>query len=265
MQDAMFSGLFGALTTEHRMNSIANNLANVNTHGYKADKLAFKDNLAYYAHDEIREPILNLRDKPLFPEPKNMSRVRIAVSQIDFSQGAMHLTNNPLDVAINGENAFFKVQTPNGEFLTRNGHFALSADGTIMTPQGYTVMGEGGAITVPQGTRNINISADGQVEADNTVVGRIQVVSVDAPHNLEKKGYNLYKARENTRVTENNAFEGNRVRLEQGYMETANVEVVSEMVNMIETNRQFEAYQKVMQTADALDRAANDRIGKRLG
>ena len=265
MQDAMFSGLFGALTTEHRMNSIANTLANVNTHGYKADKLAFKDNLAYYAHDEIREPILNLRDKPLFPEPKNMSRVRIAVSQIDFTQGAMHLTNNNLDVAINGENAFFKVQTPNGEYLTRNGHFALSADGTLMTPQGYTVMGEGGGIIIPQGTRNISISGDGQVQADNTVVGRIQVVSVDKPHNLEKKGYNLYKARENTQVTESNAFADNRVRLEQGYMETANVEVVSEMVNMIETNRQFEAYQKVMQTADTLDRAANEKVGKRIG
>ena len=265
MQDAMFSGLFGALTTEHRMNSIANNLANVNTSGYKADKLAFKDTMAYYAHDEIREPILNLRDKSLFPEPKNLARSRIAVSQIDFTQGAMHLTNNALDVAINGENAFFRVETPNGEFLTRNGHFALSADGTLMTPQGYRVMGEGGGITVPQGTRHINISGDGQVEADNVVVGRIQLVSVDNPHNLEKMGYNLLKPRQNTTINEGNAYTETRARLEQGYMETANVEVVSEMVNMIETNRQFEAYQKVMQTADTLDRAANDRIGKRLG
>ena len=70
MQDAMFSGLFGALTTEHRMNFIANNLANVNTHGYKRDTLAFSDTMAYYAHDEIREPLMTVRSKPLFPEPK---------------------------------------------------------------------------------------------------------------------------------------------------------------------------------------------------
>ena len=67
MQDALFSGLFGALTTEHRMNFIANNLANVNTHGYKRDTLAFKDTMASYAHDEIREPLMNLRSDPLFP------------------------------------------------------------------------------------------------------------------------------------------------------------------------------------------------------
>ena len=96
-------------------------------------------------------------------------------------------------------------------------------------------------------------------------MGRIQLVSVDNPHNLEKMGYNLLKPRQNTTINEGNAYTETRARLEQGYMETANVEVVSEMVNMIETNRQFEAYQKVMQTADALDRAANDRIGKRLG
>ena len=92
MQDALFSGLFGALTTEHRMNFIANNLANVNTHGYKRDTLAFKDTMASYAHDEIREPLMNLRSDPLFPEPKNVARPRVAVSRIDFSQGSMQFT-----------------------------------------------------------------------------------------------------------------------------------------------------------------------------
>ncbi|MBQ7585427.1 MAG: flagellar hook basal-body protein, partial [Desulfovibrionaceae bacterium] len=180
MQDALFSGLFGALTTEHRLNYIANNLANVNTHGYKRDTLAFSDTMAYYAHDEIREPLMTLRSKSLFPEPKNLARSRIALSRVDFSQGSMKVTGDPLDLAIAGsENAFFKVETPNGQFLTRNGHFVMSSDGTIMTPQGYTLMGEGGAIQVPAGTRNVTISGDGQVHADQELIGRIQLFSVD--------------------------------------------------------------------------------------
>ena len=153
MQAGMYSGLFGALTTEHRMNFIANNLANVNTRGYKRDTLAFKDTMVTYAHDEIREPILNLRSKPLFPEPHNAARARIAVARTDFSQGSMQFTGNALDVAINGENAFFRVTTPNGAFLTRNGAFSLNADGVLMTPQGYTVQGLGGGnIVIPPGT-----------------------------------------------------------------------------------------------------------------
>ena len=264
MQDALFSGLFGALTTEHRLNYIANNLANVNTHGYKRDTLAFSDTMAYYAHDEIREPLMKVRSKSLFPEPKNLARSRIAVSNVDFSQGSMKVTGDPLDLAIAGsENAFFKVETPNGEFLTRNGHFVMSSDGTIMTPQGYTLLGDGGAIQVPQGTRTITISGDGQVHADATLIGRIQLFSVDNLKNMEKFGHNLFKPRDKVTVNEGNGYDEG-ARVEQGFVEAANVEVVTEMVNMIETNRQFEAYQKIMQTSDTIDKAACDRVGKRV-
>ncbi len=264
MQDALFSGLFGALTTEHRMNFIANNLANVNTEGYKRHTLAFKDTMAYYAHDEIREPLMNVRSKPLFPEPKNMARPRIAVSKIDYSQGSMEFTGNPLDICIGGENAFFRVATPNGEYLTRSGHFELSNDGTIMLPGGHPLQGIGGAIVIPPGTRNIVISGDGQVSADGAVIDQIALFSVDNPQNLEKMGHNLYKPRNNVTVTEGDAYLDG-ARLEQGFIEKANVEVVSEMVNMIEVQRQFEAYQKVMQTADTLDKAVNEKVGRRVG
>lgn len=262
MQQAMFSSLFGALTTEHRMNFIANNLANVNTTGYKKQTLAFKDTMASYAHDEIREPLMNLKSKPLFPEALNMARPRIAVSKIDFTQGTMEFTGNALDLSITGENAFFRIQTPTGPYLTRSGHFVLSNDGTIMSPNGHPLLGGGGNIVIPEGTRNIHITGDGQVIADGVAINNIELVSVDNPQNLEKMGYNLYKNRDNVDVAEGNAFaEG--ARIEQGFLEKANVEVVTEMVNMIEVNRQFEAYQKVMQTADALDRAANEKLGKR--
>ncbi|MBQ7457350.1 MAG: flagellar hook-basal body protein [Desulfovibrio sp.] len=264
MQDALFSGLFGALTTEHRMNYIANNLANVGTNGYKRNTLAFSDTMAYYAHDEIREPLMNLRSQSLFPEEKNMARPRIAKNKIDFAQGAMKVTGDPLDIAIAGENAFFRLETPHGTYLTRDGHFVLSSDGTIESPQGYPLQGDGGAIQVPPGTRTITISGDGQVLADGELVGRVSLVSVDNLEKLEKLGRNLYKAKENLEITEGDGY-ASGARLEQGFVEAANVEVVTEMVNMIEVNRQFEAYTKVMQTADTLDRAANEKVGKRVG
>lgn len=264
MQDAMFSGLFGALTTEHRMNFIANNLANVNTHGYKRHTLAFKDTMASYAHDEIREPLMHLRSKPLFPEAKNVARPRIAVSEVDFSQGTMEFTGNSLDLCIGGENAFFRVATPNGEFLTRNGHFVLSSDGRVVSPDGFALQTEGGDLVIPPGTRNIVITGDGQVAADDTPIGRIELVSVDNLQNLENSGHNLFRPRDGVNIAEENAY-ANGARVEQGFIEKANVEVVSEMVSMIEVNRQFEAYQKVMQTADTIDRAANEKLGRRVG
>lgn len=263
MQDAMFSGLFGALTTEHRMNFIANNLANVNTSGFKKQTVSFKDTMASYAHDEIREPLMHVRSQPLFPEAKNMARPRIAVSEIDFSQGAMEFTGNALDICIGGENAFFRVNTPNGDYLTRNGHFMLSSTGTIITSDGFPLQG-GGDIVIPPNARDIVIGGDGQVSVDGAVIGQIELVSVDNPQNLEMQGYHLYKPRENVDVAEGDAYL-NGARLEQGFVEKANVEVVSEMVNMIEVNRQFEAYQKVMQASDTLDRTANEKVGKRLG
>ena len=126
MQNAMFSGVFAALTSEHRMAIISNNLANVNTVGYKADTVAFKDTMIHFAHDFIREPLENLRSKPLFPEAQQRARVRLAVEKTDFTQGGMQYTGNPLDIAITGE-GFFRIQTPNGDFLSRNGAFCQNA------------------------------------------------------------------------------------------------------------------------------------------
>ena len=262
MQDGVFSGLFGALTTEHRMNMIANNLANVNTHGYKRDTVAFKDTMSYYAHDEIREPLMNCRSKPLFPEPKNLARPRLAVSQTDFAQGSLHYTGNPLDVAIAGD-AFFKFETPQGEFLSRQGGFLLSADGTLVTPRGYPVMGTAGNIVIPQGTRHVHIAEDGQVFADDVPLGAFALVTVTDPRSLEKQGHNMYRLRQGSSDAERPIAPG-EAKVAQGYMEKANVEVVYEMVNMIEVQRLFEAYQKVMQSSDTLDREAISKVARRV-
>ena len=165
MQNAMFSGVFAALTSEHRMAIISNNLANVNTVGYKADTVAFKDTMIHFAHDFIREPLENLRSKPLFPEAQQRARVRLAVEKTDFTQGGMQYTGNPLDIAITGE-GFFRIQTPNGDFLSRNGAFCQNADGTLVTKQGWPVLGTNGPIQIPEGTRGVRINSEGRVFAD---------------------------------------------------------------------------------------------------
>lgn len=263
MQDAMYSALFGALTNEHRVNSIANNLANVNTTGYKRDLLAFKDTMQRFAHEYIMEPVASIRDEKFFPDPQHMSRTRIAASVTDFQQGGMKVTSAPFDVAISGE-GFFKVQSPDGEFFTRNGHFTLNEEGVLVTEQGWPVMSEGGAITIPPGFKNINIAENGRIFADEEEVGQLSFVTVDNPAGLEKQGNNLFRVRQGAEVEEQEA-DFTRSWIAQGFLESANVDPVYEMVNMIEAQRQFEAYQKVMQTSDAIDREANTRVGRGKG
>ena len=263
MQNAMYSALFGALSNEFRMNSIANNLANVNTTGYKRDLLAFKDTMLMYAHDHIMEPQASIRDEKFFPDPQHLARTRIATSVTDFQQGGLKVTSAPFDVAISGE-GFFKVASPDGEFYTRNGHFTLNEEGTLVTEQGWPVMSEGGDITIPPGFKHINIAENGRIFADGEDVGQLLMVTVENLAGLEKQGQNLFKVRDGFDVAEEE-MDFTRSWVAHGFLESANVEVVYEMVNMIETQRQFEAYQKVMQTSDAIDREANTKIGRARG
>lgn len=258
MQSGVFSGLFGALSNEHRMNSIANNLANINTTGYKRDTLAFRDTFIMFAHDQIMEPVANVRSDKLFPEPKHMARPRLAESRTDFSQGPLKTTGGPLDLAISGD-GFFSVRTPEGDYYSRNGHFRLTPEGTLITEQGFQVLGDGGGeIVIPPGIKNLVIAEDGRLFGDGDLIGQIGFTGVDDLTNLEKVGANMYRAKNGAQVGEVEA-QGFMV---QGFLEAPNVDVVYEMVNMIEAQRQFEAYQKAMQSSDALDREAYSKVGK---
>ncbi len=257
MQNSMYSALFGALSNEHRMNSIANNLANVNTTGYKRDMLSFKDTFAMYAHDEIMEPMVNLRSKKLFPEPQHLSRTRIAQAQTDFDQGSVKVTGDPFDVAISGK-GFFKVRSPQGDFYTRNGHFRMTGEGMLITEQGYPVLGNGGEITLPDGVKNFTIAENGDIYGDGQAMGSIDLVEVSDPLGLEKLGSNMYRPRVGTQVEE---VESTSYMI-QGFLEVSNVNPVYEMVNMIEAQRQFEAYAKVMQTTEAIDKETINKVGR---
>lgn len=255
MQSSMYNALFGALTQEHRLANISNNLANVNTTGYKRESLAFRDVFARFGHDML-DPIPALREKSLLPEPDQMSQTRIAVSHINFTQGALRETGNPLDVALQGD-GFFKVRTVEGDFYTRNGNFHLTPDGQLVNSQNYPVLGGDGELMVEPGGR-VEVAPNGEIAVNGEVAGVLDVVTFENLQVLEKVGRNLYQVRAGVNAAEQPV---DNVMVASGYLENANVEVVQEMVGMIETHRLFEAYQKVMHTTQEADQKLVREVG----
>jgi len=256
MQEAMYSALFGALTQEFRLDVIANNLANVNTTGYKKDKLAFVDVFTRFASDYV-DVNDTIKKRILWPEAKVMSETRLCKQYVGFAQGSLQVTGNPLDLAIDGE-GFFKIKTPNGIRYTRDGSFKRDpATGNLVTDHGYLVLGEGGPISIPEDAGKITINEQGEVIANNEVIGKVSVVGVSDLKALVKIGNDLFQLNPNL---------GKEVALpkavvKQGYLERSNVEVVPEMVRMIETLRTFEALQKTMQSSKEQD----DQVIRKVG
>ncbi|WP_321404799.1 flagellar basal-body rod protein FlgF [Maridesulfovibrio sp.] len=255
MRSSIFSALFGAMSNEHRIDISANNLANVNTTGFKRDNCAFQDTFVRFAHDYVADAKPYLRDKDLLPEPKIMARPRLSEEVIDMAQGSFQKTGNQLDLAIRGD-GFFKVQKDDGTYLTRNGVFTLSSEGVLVTEQGYPVMANGGEVTLPPRSR-VSVDGEGVIFADGQEVGRLDFVQPSDVRDLKKNGENLF-VNEGTEVP----AEGEVV---QGYIEKSNVEVVNEMVAMIECQRSFEMYQKMISSTDQLDQKVIQQVGRVSG
>lgn len=255
MQDSSYSAVFGALTQQHRLDTIANNLANVNTTGFKSDQLAFKDTFRRYAHDML-DPNTTLNEKVPWPQANLLAQPRISESVIDLSQGAMKSTGNPLDLAIAGD-GFFRVQTPEGEFLTRQGVYHRSSEGFVVDGHGNQLLGQGGPLQIPEGAA-ILIDADGGVSVGGELIDTIELVRVEDPRNLEKVGHSLLRVRPGAAAQPVPAEDAT---VEQGFLEAANVNVVTEMVNMIETMRAFEAYQKMISGSFEQDKKAIAEVG----
>ena len=255
MQPSSYSATFGALTQQYRLDVIANNLANVNTTGFKGDKLAFRDTFRRYAHD-LLNPNQHLREQVPWPRDYLVAQSRIAERAIDFSQGAMKTTGNPLDFAIAGD-GFFRVQTPEGELLTRQGVYHRSSDGYVVDGHGRQLLGEGGPLQIPEGG-TVVVSSDGTMYVDGEEIDIISLVTVEDHKVLEKSGHSLLRIRSDTQAQ---TIPAAGSTIEQGFLEGANVEVVSEMVNMIETLRAFEAYQKMITGTFEQDKKAIAEVG----
>jgi flagellar basal-body rod protein FlgG len=255
MRDSSLSALFGALSNEMRMSSIANNLANVNTTAYKKDHMAFHDVFTRFAHDYVVTTKSFLRDEDMFPDPKIMAKARLSDQTVDFSQGSMQQTGNQLDFALSGE-GFFRVQVGGDELYTRAGNFLIDNTGTLVTQDGNPVMVDGGPLVVPPGA-SLTVDPGGMISVNGEPAGAFDLVSFEDLGAMERVGSNFYRAPDDAVEVE-----PQDLTVQQGFIEKGNVEVVTEMVHMIETQRAFDMYAKVLQGTDSLDRNMIVKVGK---
>ncbi|WP_371363143.1 Flagellar basal-body rod protein FlgG [Sporomusa rhizae] len=237
----IYTSASGMLAETTRADTIANNLANGNTAGYKKDIAVSKD----FASLLIRR-INDGQDAP------NIGTLGIG-AMIDeiatiHTTGSVRPTDNPLDLAIEGK-GFFAVETPAGIRFTRNGSFTRSAQGELVTAEGHRVLGKNGAIRLPAG--KLSVDDTGVMKVDGVEIGQLRVDEFANERQLVKEGSSLYRAPNNGQPATG--------RVVQGSLEMSNVNIVSEMVNMISGYRAYEVNSKTIQTHDQLlDKAVNE-------
>jgi flagellar basal-body rod protein FlgG len=236
---------------------ISNNLANVNTTGYKDSKLQFQDLL----YQTTRAAGSQQGGGNTLPGSLQVGQgaVPVATERI-FTQGDLSQTGGNLDVAIQGA-GFFQIQMPDGTLAyTRDGSFKTNAEGQIVTSDGYPV--QGGFEPVPTGTTNITISASGAVTyttASGTTSSQIQLANFNNPGGLQAVGHNLYTETDASGTAQLGDPSTNGLgELQQGYLELSNVSVVQEMVNLILAQRAYEVNSKAVQAADQMMQDSNN-------
>ncbi len=243
----------GLSAQDQALASISNNLANVSTNGYKRERAVFQD-LLYQVH---KQPGAQSSQSTQLPSGlQTGTGVKTVATQKLHTSGNLEVTDQPLDIAINGR-GYFQVLLPDGETgYARDGQFQLNSDGVIVNSQGFELQP---SITVPANTLNITIGSDGVVSATvagsstPTQIGDIQLAEFINPTGLQAIGGNLYKetAASGTPTTGTPGLSG-RGTIEQGVLENSNVNIVEELVDMITTQRAYEMNTKVISTSDQM-------------
>ena len=229
MENALLIGLSRQMALGHELDMIANNIANIDTNGYKADKTVFSDFLMPQASDQN----FNGRDR-------QVNFVEDRATYIDMAPGSVQRTGSPLDVTIDG-NGYFVVQTSRGQRYTRNGAFQINGAGTLVTTSGDQVLGTGGPITFQNLDHDIVISSSGIItvregsSTADTQRGTLQLASFANPQVLQKDGASTFMAPPG--VASNTPSPN--TRLVQGTIEKSNVNGVAEMARMIEITRSY--------------------------
>ncbi|EJL87157.1 flagellar basal-body rod protein FlgG [Pantoea sp. BIGb0393] len=251
MNPALWVSKTGLAAQDAKMAAISNNLANVDTTGFKRDRVVFED-LFYQTQ---RAPGTQLNQNNQTPTGIQFgSGVKIMGTQKQFTQGSMKNTQQELDVAIAGQ-GFLQVETADGDIAyTRSGNLKISADGVLTNAQGLPLIPQ---IELPEGTKNLTIGKDGTVsatvggETDPVELGQITLVNFVNPAGLEATGSNLYReTAASGEAVEGVPGEEAFGQLEQGSLEGSNVQVVEEMVDMITVQRAYEMNAKMVSAAD---------------
>lgn len=213
-----------------QLNIVANNLANMNTSGFKGEKMMFVEHLTKSkgGHKPISEKVAYVRD---------IATVR------DFSEGPLEKTGNPLDLAISGE-GFFIIQTDQGNQYTRNGRFQLDAGGQLVNQQGHPVLAEGGnPIFFAPGDTNISISRDGTVASDTGDIGKLSLVQFENAQELRPGAGGLFSTEAVPEPVED-------PHIEQGMLEGSNVLPIIEMTRMIDVHRTYDSVKSMIERED---------------
>jgi flagellar basal-body rod protein FlgF len=291
----MWTSVSGAAAQAQAVDTVANNLANVDTNGFKKDLPAFKEYLASVEREGERPSVHigPVRDRDLsvlsgVPQ-KEQSHVIVHGTYTSFKQGPLRITNSPLDVAIEGP-GLIEVSTPTGLKYTRHGSFKTAVDGRLVTNEGFPVLlsrpgglaesvpaavSLSGEATAPPGSLsdpsvaarfinlkdrgNLNITDQGEIYSGPDLIGKLSLVEFPNTQVLQKTGLQYFS---NSDPTNNAPVEPARSKIHQGMVEGSNVNPVEEMTNLIKANRLFEHDLKVMKTfGEMMGREAND-VGK---
>jgi flagellar basal-body rod protein FlgF len=252
MQNTLLVGLSRQVALARELGVVANNIANINTSGFKANGAVFEEFIGKVA----RQGDLSRRDA-------QVSFVRDRATWVDMTQGSMQRTGNPLDVAVDGK-GFITVQTPGGERYTRNGAFQVGANGQLVTSEGYQVVGENGPITMQPKDHDITISPDGTVsvrEGDNATTesqrGRLRMTSFDNPGLLTKDGSSTFAAGADVVPIPDTVS-----RFVQGSIEKSNVNSVMEMTRMIEITRNYTSVATMLSQQSDMHRSAIEKLAE---
>lgn len=261
MTAALWVGKTGLDAQQTRMSVVANNLANVSTTGFKRGRAAFEDLL----YQNVRQVGGQTAQNAELPSGLSLGAgTRVVSTSKLFTQGNVIETGNNFDMAINGR-GFFKVNMPDGTAAyTRDGSFQINKDGQLVTSSGYVLQPE---ITIPPGATSCTISRDGVVsvtlagESEATQAGNLQLADFINPAGLQAVGENLYlQSGASGDPQEGDPANNGLGTIMQGYLETSNVNVVEEMVDMIETQRAYELNAKVISSTDQMMQHVNQQL-----
>lgn len=263
MNQALWIAKTGLDAQQTRMASISNNLANVNTNGFKKDRAVFEDLI----YQTVRQPGAQSSQDTQLPSGLQIGTgVRTVATEKMHTQGNVVQTGNDLDVAVEGR-GFFQVLTPDGSMAySRDGAFQINSDGQLVTSSGYEIQP---GIVVPENAQTVTVSSDGIVTATvpgNAApmqVGDLQLADFVNPAGLQSVGKNLYveTAASGAPQTGTPGLNGLGTLI-QGALESSNVNTVEELVNMIETQRAYEINSKAISTADQMLQYANNNLGR---
>ena len=257
---ALFSAASGMTAQQLNVDNIANNLANANTSGFKMRRAQFQDLI----YQNMIQPGAAAGSQTVVPAGLQLGLgTRPSSNEIIFTQGDFSMTNNPMDVVIQGK-GFFQVRRPSGELAyTRAGAFQLNRDGVVVTSDGDPLEPQ---ITIPPEAQNVTIAGDGTVsysqpgQTATQLAGQIQLASFANPAGLNSLGRTLYSptdASGEPALGTPGGTEGNGTLL-QGYVEQSNVSVVEEFINLIVSQRAYEANSKVVKAADEMYQQINN-------